>query len=289
MTWDRARQNTASTEPRKGGPQATTSGCYADTHPGRFVHSRQNGGRTSEPACSVPAAKGAGGYFVTTFNDEFYRDILEGLALYTGSALQRDVLSTLSRHDEPDTRRGAQQEPDRKQDVARRCLVRRASGRNCGSVLILGGWFGVLAAVLLHDPRFAIGHVVSLDIDPRCARGRNGRSTRRTSHAGRFAAHTGDMLQRAITRGRGNPPRARRTSSSTRAASTSTTSVDGTTGFRPDSSSSCNRTTITPAASTSIAFRISPHSGRRRRCARCCSPASAKLRRYTRFMLIGRK
>jgi hypothetical protein len=38
---------------------------------------------------------------MTTFTDEFYRDILEGLAIHSGSALQRDVLATLTRHDAP--------------------------------------------------------------------------------------------------------------------------------------------------------------------------------------------
>ena len=39
---------------------------------------------------------------MTTATDEFYRDIIEGLAIYTGSALQRDVLATLTRHHAPD-------------------------------------------------------------------------------------------------------------------------------------------------------------------------------------------
>ena len=45
----------------------------------------------------------------------------------------------------------------------------KPSGRGSADVTILGGWFGVLAAVLLHDPRFSIGSVSSVDIDPRCA------------------------------------------------------------------------------------------------------------------------
>jgi hypothetical protein len=52
---------------------------------------------------------------------------------------------------------------------------------------------GVLGAVLLHDPRFAIGSVESVDIDPRCApiaEALNATHVR----AGRFAARTADML-----------------------------------------------------------------------------------------------
>ena len=38
---------------------------------------------------------------MTTFGDEFYRDILEGLAVYADSAFHRDVLRALTRHQEP--------------------------------------------------------------------------------------------------------------------------------------------------------------------------------------------
>ena len=38
---------------------------------------------------------------VTTFGDEFYRDILEGMAVYADSSFHRDILVTLTRHQEP--------------------------------------------------------------------------------------------------------------------------------------------------------------------------------------------
>jgi hypothetical protein len=129
---------------------------------------------------------------VTSEKDEFYRDILEGMALYTGSALQRDVLTTLSRHDEPSLA-----EALNKNQIASKMWLADALfdavGRDLGGVLVLGGWFGVLPAILLHDPRFGITSVVSLDIDPRCAdvaRALNATHVR----AGKFAAVTADML-----------------------------------------------------------------------------------------------
>jgi hypothetical protein len=130
---------------------------------------------------------------VTTDKDEFYRDILEGLAIHSGSALQRDVLATLSRHDEP-----ALGAALNKNQIASKMWLADslldAVGPDLGSVLILGGWVGVLGAVLLHDPRFAIGKVVSVDIDPRCAAvalSLNATHVR----TGRFAARTADMLE----------------------------------------------------------------------------------------------
>jgi hypothetical protein len=40
----------------------------------------------------------AKGHDVTTFNDEFYRDILEGIAVHAGNAFYRDILDTITRH-----------------------------------------------------------------------------------------------------------------------------------------------------------------------------------------------
>jgi len=135
----------------------------------------------------------ARGSAVTTPKDEFYRDILEGLALYTGSALQRDVLATLTQHDVP-----ALGEALNKNQIACKMWLADALvetvGPRLGRVLILGGWFGVLAAVLLHDRRFAIAQVESVDIDPRCAPvalALNATHVR----AGRFTARTADMLK----------------------------------------------------------------------------------------------
>jgi len=42
-------------------------------------------------------------------------------------------------------------------------------GGHFETVYILGGWYGVLGAMILGDARFAIGRVISFDIDPGCA------------------------------------------------------------------------------------------------------------------------
>ena len=129
---------------------------------------------------------------MTTATDEFYRDIMEGLAIHSGSAFQSDVLATISRHHEPDL--GA---AFNKNQMASKLWLRDslldATGPTYANVTILGGWFGVLAAVLLHDPRLAIGRITSVDIDPRCepiARTVNATHVR----AGKFDARTADML-----------------------------------------------------------------------------------------------
>jgi hypothetical protein len=130
---------------------------------------------------------------MTSFDDEFYRDILAGLAVYTDSAFVRDVLATLSRHPEP----GIAVALNRNQVASKRWLVdtlHATGGPRYGSVMILGGWIGALAAMLLHDRRFDIARVASIDIDPRCAD--VARSLNATHVAnGRFEARTADMRE----------------------------------------------------------------------------------------------
>ncbi len=46
--------------------------------------------------------------------------------------------------------------------------VHEILGGHFGTVYVLGGWYGVLGAILLTDPKFHIGRVVSFDIDPEC-------------------------------------------------------------------------------------------------------------------------
>jgi len=129
---------------------------------------------------------------VTTFGDEFYRDILEGMAVHSESSFYRDILDTLSRHQEP--RIGAAL--NKNQMASKRWLADSlfaATGAALGRVTILGGWVGALGAILLHDRRFRIDRVVSVDIDPGCA---SIAESLNATHvrAGRFAARTADML-----------------------------------------------------------------------------------------------
>lgn len=130
---------------------------------------------------------------VTTYDDEFYRDILEGLAHYSGSAFQRDVLAALTRHDVP-ALGGALNKNQIASKMWLADALHEAVGPRLGRVLILGGWFGVLAAMLLHDRRFAVHEIESVDIDPSCA---PVALAVNATHAreGRFAARTADMLE----------------------------------------------------------------------------------------------
>ncbi len=123
--------------------------------------------------------------------DETCIDILSGLATYFDSPLVADIAATLTRHREPDL--GHALNPN--QIASKRWLadaLAGAAGGRFGTVTVLGGWFGVLPAMLLDDRRLTIGRVVSVDIDPRCeAVARSLNATHVAS--GRFAAVTADM------------------------------------------------------------------------------------------------
>jgi hypothetical protein len=127
-----------------------------------------------------------------TDREEFYRDILDGLATWLDSALIADILATVSRHPEPDLGNAL----NRNQVGCKLWLadaLQQSLGTRFGTITLLGGWFGVLAAILLHDRRFAIDRVESIDIDPRCA---PVAQSLNACHArtGRFVARTADML-----------------------------------------------------------------------------------------------
>jgi hypothetical protein len=69
-----------------------------------------------------------------------------------------------------------------------------ALGGRFGTVALLGGWYGVLGALLLGDARFRVDRVVSFDIDPDCTR--IARALNRDAVAeGRFAALTADVRE----------------------------------------------------------------------------------------------
>lgn len=126
--------------------------------------------------------------------DEYYTDMLDGLAVWFDSPFVADLCATVARFPEPDLGNAL----NRNQVASKRWLVdtlHASVGARYGTVTVLGGWFGVLGAMLLHDARFAIERVVSVDIDPRVAR--IAESLNATPlRAGRFVAETGDMLQR---------------------------------------------------------------------------------------------
>ncbi len=67
-------------------------------------------------------------------------------------------------------------------------------GGRFGTVYLLGGWYAVTAALLLGDGRFRIARVRSFDVDPNCAAVAEAINRRYVAH-GRFEAITADVRE----------------------------------------------------------------------------------------------
>jgi hypothetical protein len=126
------------------------------------------------------------------YDDEYYRDILDGLSAYYESPLIADLLTTINKVPAP----GLGNAWNFNQISGKRWLVETLAQHadiNIDKILLLGGWYGVLASLLLDHPAFKHTHVSSLDIDPGCEA--VARSVNQSGvDQGRFEALTADML-----------------------------------------------------------------------------------------------
>ncbi len=96
-----------------------------------------------------------------------YLDILKGLAVHFDSRFITDIRETALQH--PDIRLG--HALNHNQSASKKWLIDslfEATSGKLGRICILGGWYGVLGAKLLHDPRFDVEHAASVDIDASC-------------------------------------------------------------------------------------------------------------------------
>ncbi|MFO1089763.1 MAG: class I SAM-dependent methyltransferase [Hyphomicrobiales bacterium] len=123
--------------------------------------------------------------------DDYAFDLLRGVAAYVDNGLVASLARTVAAH------------PDAQLDVAfnhkqvacklwaKECLL-AALGPRYRSIWVMGGWYGIMAAMLFDDRRFDIGRVVSFDLDPAVeavATTVNAAAARE----GRFRAVTADM------------------------------------------------------------------------------------------------
>jgi hypothetical protein len=122
---------------------------------------------------------------------EFLFDLLRGLSALTGNTILADLARVVA--DEP---RADLSVAFNHKQIASKLWLRDALfdtlGPRHSHIWVLGGWYGVLSAILLNDPRFEIGRITSVDLDPNCepvAMLLN----RRAARAGRFAAVSADM------------------------------------------------------------------------------------------------
>jgi threonine dehydrogenase-like Zn-dependent dehydrogenase len=125
--------------------------------------------------------------------DSFHSDILRGLAVYFDSRFVADIRDTAARFPDPYLGYAL----NRNQMTSKKWLVDTladVAGGALGRVCVVGGWYGVLAAMLLHDRRLDVASVTSVDRDPEC---RAIADSLNASHVAdsRFTSLAADMLE----------------------------------------------------------------------------------------------
>ena len=95
-------------------------------------------------------------------------DMTRGIAVYTGSSFIAGIARVIARHPEADIGTAFNHKQLACKMWARDALCDTLGGR-FRRIWIVGGWYGVLAAMLLEDRRFEIAEIASIDIDPAVA------------------------------------------------------------------------------------------------------------------------
>jgi hypothetical protein len=126
-----------------------------------------------------------------SFTDERVFDLLRGVARYLDSPLVAALAHTLAAHP------GAQLDVafNHKQVAYKRWargVLIDTLGSRFDNVWIVGGWYGVMAAMLFDEPRLTIALITSFDLDPAVAAVAETLNAQ-AARAGRFRAVTADM------------------------------------------------------------------------------------------------
>jgi hypothetical protein len=95
-------------------------------------------------------------------------DLLRGVAAYTGNDLVRSLARAVASHPAARLSEAFNHKQVASKAWARDQLYATLGGR-FERIWIMGGWYGVLAAMILDDPRYQVAEIVSIDIDPSVA------------------------------------------------------------------------------------------------------------------------
>lgn len=127
----------------------------------------------------------------TSFDTDFVFDILRGIAAFTQNDVVANLAATVARYPRPDLAVAFNQK-----QIASKAWLRDSLFDTLGGayerIWVLGGWYGVLSALLFDDPRFSIGGIDSIDVDPGCVSVAESLNAAMAVN-GRFKAITADM------------------------------------------------------------------------------------------------
>lgn len=116
-------------------------------------------------------------------------DLTRGIAAYTGSPLIDGIAKVIAKHPDADIANAFNHKQVACKLWARDTLL-EAAGKSYQRIVVLGGWYGILSAMLLEDCRFEIAMAESYDID---ASVEAVAGTLNAAFADRFRAVTADM------------------------------------------------------------------------------------------------
>ncbi len=105
---------------------------------------------------------------LSPYEEEFYPDILRGLSTYFDSPFVLNIARTAQRFRRPDLAHAL----NRKQIACKTWLIEQlisAYGPSYGTIWVLGGWYGVLAALMYENPGISVSKFISIDVDEGCA------------------------------------------------------------------------------------------------------------------------
>ena len=116
-------------------------------------------------------------------------DLMRGVAAYSGSPLMAGLARVLGKHPDADLGNAFNHKQIGSKMWARDSLYDALGGR-LGKIVLLGGWYGILAGILFDDRRLEIDAIASYDIDPEVG---PVAETLNRDWADRFSAVTADM------------------------------------------------------------------------------------------------
>jgi hypothetical protein len=114
---------------------------------------------------------------------------MRGVAAYSGSPLMAGLARVLGKHPDADLGNAFNHKQIGSKMWARDSLYDALGGR-LGKIVLLGGWYGILAGILFDDRRLEIDAIASYDIDPEVG---PVAETLNRDWADRFSAVTADM------------------------------------------------------------------------------------------------
>lgn len=116
-------------------------------------------------------------------------DLVRGIAAYSRSVLVEGIAKVIAKHPDADIANAFNHKQVSCKVWARDRLY-ESSGPSFGRIAVLGGWYGILPAMLLEDSRFNVDAIDSYDINPAVEQVAR---TLNSAFGDKFRAMTADM------------------------------------------------------------------------------------------------